>query len=188
MELDCAWSTRDQEYLRYHDEEWGVPVWGDARLFEMLVLEGAQAGLSWITVLRRRLSYRQAFSGFDIGVVAQMDPAVLLASPGVIKNRQKILSAIQNARVALRIQDEWGSLARYLWSFTQHEPLINHWREASEVPSQSRESQSMSHGLKAYGMSFVGPTICYAFMQAVGMVNDHLMGCPRYQALGGCRI
>lgn len=185
MELDCAWSTNDHEYLRYHDEEWGVPVWTDSRLFEMLILEGAQAGLSWITVLRRRPSYREAFRGFDLGQVAQLDPQAVIEWPGVIKNRQKILSAIQNARVALKIQHEWGSLARYLWSFTGQEPIINHWQTRVEVPSQSPEANAMSHGLKSYGMSFVGPTICYAFMQAVGMVNDHLVRCPRFLELGG---
>ncbi len=184
MALDCAWTTSDPEYIRYHDEEWGVPLWSDDRLLEMLVLEGAQAGLSWITVLRRRPFYRVAFLGFDPSRVAAIDPEVLMTAPGVIKNRQKIQSAIQNARVALRVQEEFGSLAQYLWNFVDHRPQINHWEQSSEVPSQSLESNEMSRGLKSYGMSFVGPTICYAFMQAVGMVNDHLVGCPRHAALG----
>lgn len=183
MELDCAWATNDPEYIRYHDEEWGVPLWSDDRLLEMLILEGAQAGLSWITILRRRPLYRVAFLGFDPSRVAEMDPEVVMAAPGVIRNRQKIQSAIQNARVALQVQDEWGSFAQYLWHFTDHKPLMNHWRVSSEVPSQSPKSQEMSRGLKSYGMSFVGPTICYAFMQAVGMVNDHLVSCSRHTAL-----
>lgn len=184
LELDCAWATSDPEYIQYHDEEWGVPLWSDNRLFEMLILEGAQAGLSWITVLRRRPLYRMAFFDFDPIEVAGLDPEVVIDAPGVIRNRQKIRSAIQNARVALRIQEEQGSLAQYLWSFTNHRPQINHWQAASEVPSQNPVSHAMSRGLKSYGMSFVGPTICYAFMQAVGMVNDHLVGCARYAALG----
>ncbi len=185
MELECAWSTSDQEYLRYHDEEWGVPLRSDPRLFEMLVLEGSQAGLSWITVLRRRSSYRVAFEEFDISRVAKLDPQRLIEAPGLIRNRKKIVSAIHNAQIALKIQAEVGSLSQYLWSFIDDETIVNGWRKAEEVPSYSARSVAMSQGLRSYGMSFVGPTICYAFMQAVGMVNDHLMSCPRYKELGG---
>lgn len=183
----CAWA-KNERLIKYHDEEWGKPVYDDRTLFEFLVLEGAQAGLSWDTILARREAYRRAFDGFDPEKVARYGPekvAALLADPGIIRNRLKVTSAIQNARAFLRVQEEFGSFARYLWSFVDGSPRINAWHSLSEVPATSPESDRLSRDLKKRGFSFVGSTICYAFMQAVGMVNDHVVTCFRYRELGG---
>ena len=169
--------------LEYHDTEWGVPLHDDRALFELLILEGAQAGLSWTTVLNRRDGYRRAFAGFDIPSVAAFGPedeARLLADPGIIRNRAKVASAIGNARTALQVAAEHGSLDRYLWSFVQGRPIQNQWQALGELPAETDESRAMSRDLRRRGFSFVGPTICYAFMQSAGLVNDHQVGCFRY--------
>jgi DNA-3-methyladenine glycosylase I len=169
--------------LRYHDEEWGVPQHGDATLFEFLTLEGAQAGLSWATILARREGYRRAFSGFDIAKVAvftDADAERLLQDTGIIRNRAKVASTITNARAALQVRREFGSLDAYLWGFVGGKPIRNAWRALSELPAESAESKAMSRDLQKRGFRFVGPTICYAFMQATGMVNDHIVTCFRY--------
>jgi DNA-3-methyladenine glycosylase I len=175
-------------YVAYHDEEWGVPVHDDQRLFEALVLDGAQAGLSWVTILRKREAYRAAFDGFVIERVARYDERqiqVLLNNPGIERNRRKIESAAHNARIALAIQEEFGSLDAYLWRFVDGRPRQNAWRTLSELPAQTPLSHAMSKDMMQHGFRFVGPTICYAFMQAVGMVNDHVVSCFRYRQLGG---
>jgi DNA-3-methyladenine glycosylase I len=174
--------------MAYHDLEWGVPVHDDRRLFEFLVLEGAQAGLSWITVLRKRENYRRAFEGFDPGRVARYGPAQvadLLADPGIVRNRLKIESAIANARAVLAVAADFGSFDTYLWSFVGGRPILNAWRSLSELPAATAESRAMSKDLLRRGFRFVGPTICYALMQAVGMVNDHVVDCFRHAELGG---
>jgi DNA-3-methyladenine glycosylase I len=179
----CPWPGSDDLYLHYHDHEWGVPLHDDRRLFEMLVLEGAQAGLSWITVLRKRARYRVAFDGFDAARVARYTPAKvarLMADAGIIRNRLKIASAIRNARAFLEVRREHGSFDRYVWQFVGGRPLVNAWAAMREVPARTPESDAMSRDLKRRGFSFVGSTICYAFMQATGMVNDHLVSCDRY--------
>jgi len=178
----CAWAT-DELSISYHDREWGVPVHDDRVLFELLVLEGAQAGLSWNTVLKKRENYRQAFDGFDPRLVAQYDDrkvAQLVANPGIIRNRLKIRSAIQNARAFLAVQQEFGSFDAYLWSFVGGRPKVNRWRTLKEIPTQTPEAEALSKDLKRRGFSFVGPTSCYAFMQSVGMVNDHTIDCFRH--------
>jgi DNA-3-methyladenine glycosylase I len=179
----CAWPGDDPLYVRYHDTEWGVPLHDDRRLFEFLVLEGAQAGLSWITVLRKRENYRRAFDGFDPQRVAGYGGdkiEALGADPGLIRNRLKIASAVRNASVCIDIQREFGSFDAYLWRFVGGRPKHNRWRSLREIPSQTAESQALSKDLIRRGCSFVGPTICYAFMQAVGMVNDHVLDCFRH--------
>jgi DNA-3-methyladenine glycosylase I len=184
----CFWVGAEPLYLAYHDEEWGVPAHDDRRLFEMLILEGAQAGLSWITILRRRESYRAAFDGFDPEKIAAYGPqkiAELLANEGIIRNRAKIEATIANAHAFLALRDEPGGFAGFLWSFVGGAPLQNRWQERSEVPAETAESKAMSKALKKRGFSFVGPTICYAFMQAVGMVNDHQVSCFRQRELSG---
>jgi len=185
----CAWGIgSDPLYTAYHDQEWGVPVHDDRRLCEFLVLEGAQAGLSWATILRRREGYRAAFDNFDVATVAAYDEAriaALLADPRIIRNRRKVESAVNNARAFLRVQAEFGSFDAYMWRFVGGQPKINAWRTLSEIPAETDESRAMSRDLKARGFSFVGPTICYAHMQAVGMVNDHTTDCFRYAQLGG---
>jgi DNA-3-methyladenine glycosylase I len=176
--------TADPLYVAYHDEEWGVPVHDERRLFEMLVLEGAQAGLSWITILKRREGYRRAFAGFDPEAIARFgarETAVLLADPGIIRNRAKVAAAIANARAVLALREEPGGLDRLLWDFVDGEPRRNRWQTLAEVPPESHESKAMSRELKRRGFAFVGPTVCYAFMQACGLVNDHLTGCFRYR-------
>ena len=180
----CAWAT-GAEYIRYHDEEWGVPVHDDRRLFEFLILEGAQAGLSWSTILHKRDNYRRAFDGFDPKRVAQYDGRkirALLADPGIVRNRLKIASSVQNAKAFLRIQEEFGSFDRYIWQFVGGKPKVNLWK-VRKVPAMTPESDAMSKDLKRRGFNFVGSTICYAFMQAVGMVNDHAADCFRYRDL-----
>jgi DNA-3-methyladenine glycosylase I len=182
----CAWAGTDPAMVRYHDEEWGTPSRDDVHLFEMLTLEGAQAGLSWSTILNKRAGYRRAFRGFDPAKVARMrDAAIerLMADPGVVRNRLKIESTVVNAKRILDVQREDGSLADYLWSFAGGEPIVNRRRSLDQIPSETAESRQMSRALKIRGFRFVGPTICYAFMQAVGMVNDHATGCFRYAEL-----
>jgi len=171
---------------RYHDTEWGVPVHNDRRLFEFLILEGAQAGLSWATVLKKRPAYRKAFNNFDPKKIARYTSGRtrrLLANPGIIRNRLKIKAATQNARACLAVQQEFGSFNRYIWQFVGGKPKKNAWRSLKQIPARTAESDAMSRDLKKRGFTFVGSTICYAFMQAVGMVNDHAVGCFRYQSL-----
>ena len=184
MTTRCAWAPLDDPaYLRYHDEEWGVPVHDDVRLFEMLVLEGAQAGLSWSTILHKRDGYRRAFAGFDPVKVARFSPAKverLLQDPSIVRNRLKVASAVQNAKAVLDVQRDDGSLDVYLWSFVGGEPKRNRWRGTGSIPAETEESRSMSKDLKRRGFRFVGPTVCYAFMQATGMVNDHVANCFRW--------
>jgi DNA-3-methyladenine glycosylase I len=182
----CAWAGTDPLYVAYHDREWGVPVHRDRKLFEMLVLEGAQAGLSWITILRKRKNYRKAFYGFDPERVARLDRRRverLLQDPGIVRNRAKVESAVRNARVLLDIRDEFGTFGRLCWQFVDGSPRVNRWRSLSGVPSETTESRALSKELIRRGMRFVGPTICYAFMQAVGMVNDHTLDCFRHAEL-----
>ena len=186
--IRCGWAGTDPTYVAYHDEEWGVPVHDDRLLFEFLVLEGAQAGLSWSTILNKRAGYREAFCGFDIEKVAAFtntDVERLLANPAIVRNRMKIASAIKNARGVLEIQKAFGSLDAYLWQFVGGSPKQNAWKTMSEIPTQTEESIAMSKALKKRGFNFVGPTICYAFMQAVGMVNDHVTTCFRCRELSG---
>lgn len=178
----CEWAA-DELSIAYHDREWGVPIHNDKVLFEFLVLEGAQAGLSWNTVLKKRENYRQAFDGFDPHLVAQYDDRKvnqLLANPGIIRNRLKIQSAILNAKAFLAVQEEFGSFDAYLWGFVGGRPKVNRWRTLREIPSQTPEAEALSRDLKSRGFKFVGPTSCYAFMQSVGLVNDHTVDCFRY--------
>lgn len=183
----CGWAgLNDQLYLDYHDKEWGVPVHDDRVLFEFLVLEGAQAGLSWGTILRKRESFRRAFDGFDPKKVARYDGkrvAQLMKDPGIIRNRLKITSAIQNAKAFLDVQKEFGSFDTYIWGFLGGRTKVNRWRTLEEIPATTRESEAMSKDLLRRGFRFVGPTICYAHMQATGMVNDHVKTCFRYREL-----
>ena len=180
----CEWPKNDLA-IRYHDEEWGVPLHDDRRLFEFLVLEGAQAGLSWDTILRKRENYRKAFDGFDVNKVARYtDKKIekLLQEVGIIRNRLKITSTISNARAFLKVQDEFGSFDKYIWSFVDGKPIVNKWKETSQIPATSPESDAISKDMKKRGFNFVGSTIMYAHMQATGMVNDHLVSCFRYKA------
>jgi DNA-3-methyladenine glycosylase I len=183
----CDWvPAGDPLYTAYHDEEWGVPSRDDRHLYEMLVLEGAQAGLSWSTILRKREGYRGAFAGFDAEQVARFGPADierLMADAGIVRNRLKIESAIANARAVLEVRDDEGSLANYLWGFVDGTPIQNAWATIAEVPAETPESKAMSRDLKRRGFRFVGPTVCYAFMQATGLVNDHTVDCDRYAAV-----
>ncbi|MBP9502925.1 MAG: DNA-3-methyladenine glycosylase I [Candidatus Promineofilum sp.] len=191
VQVRCPWATDDPLYIAYHDREWGVPLHDDRALFEFLVLEGAQAGLSWLTILRKRENYRRAFDGFDPAAVARFDEArvaALLGDPGIIRNRLKINSAVGNARAFLKVQDEFGSFAAYMWAFVGGRPIVNRWESLRQVPAQTAESRALSQDLKRRGFSFVGPTIMYAHMQAVGMVNDHLVGCFRHAAVTGKQI
>jgi DNA-3-methyladenine glycosylase I len=169
--------------VRYHDEEWGVPSHDEAHLFEMLILEGAQAGLSWATILKKREAYRAAFDGFDPEKMARYTPKKiekLLADPGIVRNRLKVRAAVNNAQAYLTLRDERGGLAPYLWDFVDGEPVVNRFRTLSEVPAQTPVSEAISRDLKKRGFRFVGPTICYAYMQSVGLVNDHLISCPSH--------
>ena len=183
----CAWAPEgDPLYLAYHDEEWGVPVHDDRQLFEMLTLEGAQAGLSWSTILHKREGYRRAFARFDPGKVARFDePRVeeLLLDPSIVRNRLKVMSTVSNARATLAVQRELGSLDSYLWSFVDGTPIVNRWRRLGDIPAETEESRAMSKDLKKRGFRFVGPTVCYAFMQATGMVNGHVEDCFRFKEL-----
>jgi DNA-3-methyladenine glycosylase I len=184
----CAWvPLEDPLYLAYHDEEWGMPSHDDRHLFEMLSLEGAQAGLSWSTILRKREGYRRAFAGFDAQRVARFDRRKverLLADPSIVRNRLKVESVVANARAMLDVREEHGSLDAYLWSFVEGRPKVNRWRGLDEIPAETAESKAMSKDLKRRGFRFVGPTVCYAFMQATGMVNDHVTSCFRYRQVG----
>ena len=186
MSARCPWADKDPLYIPYHDEQWGVPLHDDRRLFEMLILEGAQAGLSWRTILRKRVGYRRAFDDFDPELVASYTEkrrAELLADPGIVRNRQKIAAAIGNARAFLEVVSERGSFDRYLWDFVGGRPRVNRFRRLADVPARTAESDALSKDLSARGFKFTGSTICYAYMQAVGMVNDHLTSCPRHAEL-----
>jgi DNA-3-methyladenine glycosylase I len=183
--IRCAWA-RSELMIRYHDEEWAVPLHDDNKLFEFLILEGAQAGLSWETILNKRENYRAAFGGFNPRRVARYDSrkvAELLRNPGIVRNRLKIASAVQNAQALLRVQKEFGSFDRYVWQFVDGEPRVNSWKSRNRLPARTVESDAMSNALKKRGFNFVGSTICYAFMQAVGMVNDHVVQCFRHTAI-----
>jgi DNA-3-methyladenine glycosylase I len=186
----CGWSTTDPIYIAYHDREWGKPVHDDRRLFEMLILEGAQAGLSWITVLKKRDNYRKAFDNFDAVKVARYDAKKvreLLQNEGIIRNRLKIAAAISNAQAFLAVQREFGSFDTYIWQFVGGKPLNNKRRSMKDIPATAPQSDAMSRDLKKRGLTFVGTTICYSFMQAVGMVNDHLTGCYRHREVSRMR-
>jgi len=182
----CAWCGADPLYVRYHDDEWGSPIFDDLRLFEFLVLEGAQAGLSWITILKRREGYRRAFQDFDPSIVARFgeeDVERLLADPGIIRNRAKVRSAIQNAQAFLRVREAYGTFSNYIWGFVDGRPIVNAWASESEIPARTELSDVISRNLKGRGFSFVGSTIVYAHLQATGMVNDHVVGCFRHAEL-----
>lgn len=184
MKTRCEWCGTDPLYVKYHDEEWGVPVHDDKKHFEMIILDGAQAGLSWLTVLRKRENYRKAFSDFDPAKVARYTEKKiekLLNNPGIIRNKLKINSAITNARAFLKVQEEFGSFDKYIWQFVNYKPIINKWKSIDELPATSKESDAMSKDMKKRGFKFVGSTICYAYMQAAGMVNDHIVSCFRYK-------
>ena len=185
--IRCAWAGETSlAYIEYHDKEWGVPVWDDQTQFEFLILEGAQAGLSWMTVLKKRENYRRAFEGFDPQKVARYNKAKirkLLGDAGIIRNRLKIESAVSNAKAYLKVQEEFGSFAAYSWRFVDGEPIINRWKTLKQMPATSSISEAFSKDLKQRGFRFVGPTIIYAHMQAVGMVNDHTTDCFRYREL-----
>ena len=180
----CAWAFASQQYTDYHDNEWGVPAHDDHKLFEMLILEGVQAGLSWSLILKKRTGYIQAFDGFDASKIARYDDRKvqeLLANPAIVRNGLKIQATIQNARALLQVQSDAGSFDVFLWQFVDGQPIQNAWRTMQDVPAKTRESDAMSKELKRRGFTFVGSTICYAFMQAVGMVNDHIVECFRWQ-------
>ncbi len=184
----CPWCGNDPLYMAYHDNEWGVPEHDDRRLFEFLILEGVQAGLSWITVLRKRDNYRRAMDGFDAGKIARYDErkmASLLADAGLIRNRLKMQAAVDNARVYLALRDAGETLDDLLWRYVDGQPVINHYRSIAEVPAITPTAERISKDFKKRGFRFVGPTIMYAFMQAAGLVNDHLVSCPRHRQLGG---
>jgi len=179
----CSWAGSDPLYIKYHDTEWGVPVHNDRQWFEFLILEGAQAGLSWLTILRKRPNYRKAFDKFNPDIIAAYDTAkinVLLSDAGIIRNKLKIEAAIKNASSFLAVQQEFGSFDQYIWQFVGGSVLKNSWESVTEIPAQTRLSTAMSADLKRRGFKFVGPTICYAFMQATGLINDHIVGCFRY--------
>ena len=185
--IRCAWAGSDPLYIAYHDEEWGVPLHDDQRLFEMLILEGAQAGLSWITILRKREAYRKAFDGFDARDIARYGAARierLMNDEGIVRNRLKIEGAVKNANAFLEVQREFGSFDGYIWQFVGGRPKQNSRRSLKEVPASTPQSDAMSRDLKKRGFTFVGSTICYAFMQATGMVNDHVVQCFRYRSAG----
>lgn len=187
MKQRCSWATGSQLMIAYHDQEWGVPLHEDRRLFEFIILEGAQAGLSWAIILNKREAYRQAYDRFDIAKVARYGNRKirdLLTNPGIVRNRLKVLASIQNAQAFETVQSEFGSFDRYVWQFVGGRPRQNQWNSARAVPATTRESDALSKDLKRRGFKFVGSTICYAFMQAVGMVNDHTVDCFRYRQLG----
>ena len=182
----CDWANRSELEQSYHDLEWGVEIHDDRTLFEFLVLEGAQAGLSWSTILKKRVAYRRAFDNFDarkISNYSEKTVSRLLANPEIIRNRLKINTAVTNARAFLKVQEEFGSFDRYIWQFVKGKPIRNSWQTMTDIPASTPESVAMSKDLKKRGFKFVGPTICYAFMQAVGMVNDHVVDCFRYREL-----
>jgi DNA-3-methyladenine glycosylase I len=180
----CSWCGEDALYLAYHDQEWGVPLHDDQKLFEFLILEGAQAGLSWLTILKKRDAYRKAYYQFDVEKVARFNSRSierLLNNPGIVRNRLKIAASIDNARAFLEVQDEFGSFDKFIWQYVGHHPRQNRWRRLRNIPALTSESKQMSKDLQQRGFRFVGPTICYAFMQAVGMVNDHVTNCYRHK-------
>ena len=182
----CTWCLGNDLYIRYHDEEWGVPSHDDRHLFEMLILEGAQAGLSWITILKKRENYRRAYDNFDAARIArydERDAARLLGDAGIVRNRLKIAASIANARATLELYEQGGSLDSLLWAFVDGRPRINRWRSMAEVPEITPEAEALSKELKRRGFRFIGPTVVYAHMQATGMVNDHLVSCPRHADL-----
>ncbi len=186
----CAWSGSDPLYVEYHDKEWGVPVHDERKLFEFLILEGMQAGLSWITILRKRENFRRAFAGFDAGKVARFgkrDISRLMGDAGIVRNELKVHAAVANAQAVLRVREEFGSLDRYLWRFVDGEPVVNRRRAMKDIPASTPRSDAMSKDLKSRGFKFVGTTICYAHMQATGMVNDHVTSCLRHAQLAGTR-
>ncbi len=179
----CAWAGNDPLMITYHDTEWGTPLHDDRALFEFLILEGAQAGLSWLTILRKRENFRRAFDNFDVEKIARYGPdkvAALLADPGIIRNKLKVAAAIQNANCFLAVQQEFGTFDRYMWQFVGGQPKKNAWRTLKDIPARTAESDAMSKDLKERGFKFIGSTICYAHMQATGMVNDHTVDCFRY--------
>lgn len=182
----CEWANRSELERSYHDHEWGVAIHDDRILFEFLILEGAQAGLSWSTILRKREGYRKAFDNFDAGKISQYseaDVSRLLADSEIIRNRLKIKAAVINARAFLQLQEEFGSFDRYIWQFVDGRPIRNSWEKLADIPTSVPEAEVMSKDLRKRGFKFIGPTICYSFMQAVGMVNDHVVGCFRYEEL-----
>ena len=184
MKTRCEWLTEDPVYVDYHDKEWGVPLHDDRKLFEFLILDAAQAGLSWLIILKKRENYRKAFDGFDASKIARYDQRkvkALLADSGIVRNRLKIESAIDNAKSFLAIRKEFGSFDKFIWQFTSGETIRNRWKSIKEIPARTVESDAMSKELKRRGFRFVGSTICYAFMQAAGMVNDHIVKCFRYR-------
>lgn len=186
MKIRCPWAKNDPLIIDYHDKEWGVPIHDDRLLFEFLILESAQAGLRWQLILNKRNNYRKAFDNFQIKKVAAYDEQEieeLLSNPGIIRNKLKIRSTVENARAVLEIQREFGSFNSYIWQFVDGEPIQNKWKTLADVPSSTLESENMSKDLKKKGFKFIGPTICYGYMQAVGMVNDHLVDCFRHQEI-----
>jgi len=186
MENRCEWSGTDELYVKYHDEEWGVPIHDDKVHFEFLILEGAQAGLSWITVLRKRENYRKSFDNFDVKKVAKYTEnkiEKLLQNPGIIRNKLKVRSTVSNAKAFLEVQQEFGTFDKYIWQFVNYKPILNKWKKMSDLPATSKESDTLSKDLKKRGFKFVGSTIMYAHMQAIGMINDHTVDCFRYKDL-----
>ena len=184
--IRCEWCEGDKVYEKYHDKEWGVPLHNDRKLFEFLILEGAEAGLSWITVLKKRKTYREVFDNFDFNKVALYKEAKiksLLKNPGIIRNKLKVRAAVKNANAFIKIREECGTFNKYIWQFTEGKTIQNSWKTLKEIPAETEISQAMSKDLKKRGFTFVGPTICYAFMQAIGMVNDHVVDCYRYKEL-----
>lgn len=184
--IRCGWSVSDPLYIRYHDEEWGTPCHDDRRWFEIIVLNGVQAGLSWFTVLRRRENYRAAFDNFDVRRVAAYDDAkvaALLQDPGIIRNRAKVKSAVNNARAFVRIQEEFGSFDAYIWPFVENKTIVNAWTSLDQIPAETPTAQAISADMRKRGFTFAGPTIIYAMMQSCGLVNDHLVDCFRYHAV-----
>jgi DNA-3-methyladenine glycosylase I len=180
----CSWCGKDALYVAYHDQEWGVPLHDEQKLFEFLILEGAQAGLSWLTILKKRDAYRKAYYQFDIEKVARFNSRSierLMNNPGIVRNRLKIEASINNARAFIEVQNEFGSFDKFIWQYVDHQPIQNQWKRLRDIPALTRESEQMSKDLQQRGFRFVGPTICYAFMQAVGMVNDHVTGCFRHK-------
>ena len=183
MKKRCAWVSEDPLYVEYHDKEWGVPVYRDQHLFEMITLEGAQAGLSWITILKRRENYRNAFDNFDPNIIhtySEEKIESLLQDEGIIRNKLKVRSVVTNAAAFIKVQEEFGSFSKYLWEFVGGEPILNDWNTQAEVPVSTKESEALSKDLKKRGFKFIGPVICYAFMEAIGMVNDHTRECYLY--------
>jgi DNA-3-methyladenine glycosylase I len=186
MKTRCAWAKSDPLYVKYHDKEWGIPLHDDLKLFEMLILEGAQAGLSWITILRKRENYRNAFDGFDARRIVKYDRRkvkLLLSNDGIVRNRLKVEATVQNAKAFLSVRKEFGTFDEYIWHFVRGAPIQNSRNSLKNVPAMTVESGAMSKDLRQRGFNFVGPTICYAFMQATGMVNDHIISCFRYKEL-----